>query len=326
MIFTCANLRNKKCDIKVCGGDGSSSLNKILLNEEELKIETIRLIECSLTKECVNVVIFLSEAYKKKKELFLEYSWLQNNKKLEDEDRVEKANKDCIVIFDKLNYFVKCDSNPENTFEGRFDGTYDMSTIYHAGIYLISPTTKTVLSLAKIQTVFFERMASYQKNFDLTFGLTDNTVASIFTINRKKFYKIVKQLFNKKEQYEGGPDPLPWPSILRTMKSEELNWKQVADLFIGGEEADDEDASSDWSEGSEEEDDEEDDDAEFADLVEEEEEEEEEELEEESEEDVEEEEEEEEEDEAFNTSLDSPKKRKYDSDSTDENEPKKVKL
>ena len=141
-------------------------------------------------------------------------------------------------------------------------------------------------------------------------------------------------MFNKQEQYEGGPDPLPWPSILRTMKNENLNWKQVAELFVGGEEADEEDASSDWSEGSSEEE-EEDDDAEFDELVEEEEEEEVEEASEEDDTEEEEEEEEEEEDpnqlwESDGTWLgpmpDVSSKRKYDSDSTDETSPKKVKL
>ena len=324
MIFTCANLRNKKCNIKVDGGDGTSSLNKVMLNDEELHITDIRMIESSLTKEHVNIVVFLSQPYKKKNELFLEYSWLQHNKKLEDEDRVETANKDCCTLFDKLPCFTKCDT--ENTFEGRFDGTYDMSVIYNTGEYLISPTTKTVLSLKNVESVFFERMASYQKNFDITFGQSGGNTSSIFTINRKKFYKVVKETLKDKEQYEGGPDPLPWPSMLRTMKNEQLNWKKVAELFIGGEEDDDDDVSSDWAEGSEEEDDDEDDDAEFADLVDEEEEEEE--VEEESEDDFTEEEvEEEEEEDIFDIEeCNSPKKRKYDSDSTDETEPKKTKL
>ena len=322
MIFTCANLRNKKCEIKVGGDDEKSS---ILLNDEEIKVKTISLIECSLTKEYVNVVVFLSEQYKKKHELFLEYSWLQNNKKLDDEDRVEKANKDCILLFDKLSCFSKCDMHSSNNFEGRFDGTYDMATIFNVGHYLVSPTTKTLLDLKKVNALFFERMASYQKNFDITFGLTDNTVSSIFTINRKTFYKVVKSMFNELPQYEGGPDPLPWPQILKTMKSDNLSWKEVSDMFLGGDEEADEDGSSDWSEGSEEE---EDDDEEFDNMVDEEEEEDEEEVSEDDEEEEDEEElsEDDEEEEEDMTTVDDTGKRKYDSDSTDENEPKKIKL
>ena len=41
MIFSCSNLRNKKCTFKVEGGDGTSSLNKIYLNEEELHVKSI---------------------------------------------------------------------------------------------------------------------------------------------------------------------------------------------------------------------------------------------------------------------------------------------
>jgi len=98
MIFTCSNLRNKKCNIKVHGGDGTSSIHKIKLNDEELFVEKIRFVECSLRKEHVNVVLILSQDYKKKSSLFLEYSWLQHNKKLEDEDRVEISNKECCKI------------------------------------------------------------------------------------------------------------------------------------------------------------------------------------------------------------------------------------
>ena len=50
----------------------------------------------------INFVPIRGLQKKKKGELFLEYSWLQHYKKLDDEERVEKANKDCCVLFDKL--------------------------------------------------------------------------------------------------------------------------------------------------------------------------------------------------------------------------------
>jgi len=323
MIFTCANLRNKKCEIKVVGGDGVSALNKIYLNKDELYVEKIRFIECSLTKEHVNVVLFLSQDYKKKKELFLEYSWLQHNKKLEDDERVETSNEECCVLFDKLTYFKKIDIN--KLIQGRFDGTYDMGTIYNTGDYLICPSTKKILQLEEVTAVFFERMSSYQKNFDVTFCSGEDNTTQVFTINRKKYYKVLREILKEKCVFEGGPDPLPWSSMLKTKREQELTWKMLAEVYITSVEAGDEDVSSDWSEGSEEEDYEEDDDTEFDNLVakEEETEEEVEESESEEEEDYEEEEDEEEEDEDFDSS---PKKRKYDSDSTDESNPKKIKL
>lgn len=346
MNFTCANLRNKKCVIKVSGGDGTSSLNKLYLNDEELHYDKIRFVECSLSKEHVNVVILLSQEYKKKKELFLEYSWLQHNKKMEDEERVEVANEECCVLFDKLPSFLKVAD--EESFEGRFDGTYDMGKVYNAGDYLLCPTTKKILDLNTVDAVYFERMSSYQKNFDITFCYGENSTTSIFTVNRKKYYKVVQGMLEKKEVYEGGPDPLPMPGMLKVKKEQKLTWKQLSDMFLGSEDQEADDGSSDWSEGSEEEDDEEDDDAEFDNLVEEEEEEiegevSESESEDEDEEDEEFDEKEDEEDFGVllnNTvSIPSPiakvidemntvenNKRKYDSDSTDESQPKRVKL
>lgn len=306
------------------GGDGTSSLNKITLNDEELFVENIRFVECSLTKEHVNVVLILSQDYKKKSSLFLEYSWLQHNKKLEDEDRVEISNKECCTLLDKLPNFKKV-STEDKHFEGRFDGTYDMGMIYDTGDYLICPTTKQILQLSKVEAVFLERMSSYQKNFDVTFCFNDN-VSSIFTVNRKKYYNVLRTILKDKEVYEGGPDPLVWPAMLKTKKQNDLSWKRLAELYLGSGDVEEEDVSSDWSEGSEDSEEEEDDDEEFDNLVVEEEEEE---VSEESEEFEESEEEEEEEEEEDDLGLDwdvSPKKRKYDSDSTDESEPKKVKL
>lgn len=297
-------------------GDGTSSLNKIKLNDEELIVEKIRFVECSLRKEHVNVVLILSQDYKKKSFLFLEYSWLQHNKKLEDEDRVEISNKECCILFDKLPNFKKV-STEDNHFEGRFDGTYDMGIIYDTGDYLICPTTKQILELRKVEAVFLERMSSYQKNFDVTFCFNDN-VSSIFTVNRKKYYNVLRTMLKGKEVYEGGPDPLVWPAMLKMKKQENFSWKRLAEVYLGCGDVEDEDASSDWSGGSEDSEEEEEDDEEFDNLVVEEEEEE---VSEESEES----EEEEEEEDGLDWDV-SPKKRKYDSDSTDENEPKKVKL
>ena len=319
MLFTCANLRNKKCEIKV---DLNNDSPKIFLNDEEIMVDKIRFVECSLTKEHVNVVLLLSKEYKKKKELFMEHSWLQHNKKLEDDERVETSNKECCMLFEKLHDFKKI-STDDPHFEGRFDGTYDMADIFDSGDFLLCPGTKQIVDLSKVDAVFFERMSSYQKNFDVTLAHKDDSTTSIFTINRKKYFNLLRQMVKGKEIYEGGPDPLPWAIMLKTKKEKNLSWKELSNLYIASNGGDEEDESSDWSEGT---DDETDDDAEFDEAIEDVEEEEEvTEEEEEEEEDVTDEEEEEyftEEDDEYDTSN----KRKYDTDSTDENEPKRVKL
>lgn len=312
MNFTIANLRNKKCTVKVVAGDGVSSCNKVFLNDEELNVEKIRFVECSLTKEFVNVVLFLSNEYKKKTELFLEFSWLGNYKKLDDNERVEEANKNCCILFEKISNFKKV--NEDQSFDGRIDGTYDLATLYYTGDYLVAPDVKKIIPLHDVSTCFFERMASYQKNFDLSLISTSDDITTVYTVNRKKFYKIIRIMLEKKEIYEGGPDPLPWPSILKTKKNNELTWKQIYDLYIGGDDVADEDESSDWSQGSSSE---EDDDAEFDDLVEEEEEEDVQEVVSESSED------EQEEEDDFDDDFSN--KRKYES-SDDEGGNKKLKL
>lgn len=60
-------------------------------------------------------------------------------------------------------------------------------------------------------------------------------------------------MFTGIQLYEGGADPLPWPSILKAMKKDNRSWKEIADelLVDVNEEID----VSEWSEDSEEEDD-----------------------------------------------------------------------
>jgi hypothetical protein len=258
----------------------------------------------------------------------MEYSWLQHNKKLEDDERVEISNKECCMLFDKINDFKKI-STDDPHFEGRFDGTYDMAEVYNSGDFLICPGTKQLVDLSTVDAVFFERMSSYQKNFDVSFAHKDNSITSIFTINRKNSFKVLRQMVKEKEVYEGGPDPLPWAIMLKTKKEKKVSWEELSNIYIGSTAADEEDESSDWSEASDEEDD---DDADFDEAVEDEEEEEDD-IEDDEEDDDDEEEEEEEDDIEDDEEDDdeeeyqfSPKKRKYDSDSTDEIEPKKVKL
>ena len=111
-------------------------------------------------------------------------------------------------------------------------------------------------------------MASYLRNFDVTFCFEGTETISIFTVNRKLYQNKTKKLLSSFKNYEAGADPLPWPTIKKSKKKDNLNWQQISQLFIDNcEESEEEE--SEWTEGSEEEESEEEED--FEDLVDEEE-------------------------------------------------------
>lgn len=301
-MFSCSNLRNKKCNIKV-------ENDSVLLNDESIEVQKAWFLPCSLSRENATVVVKLATPYKKKSELFLDYSWLHHNKSMEDEDRVEEANNTCVSAMENIPYEKV---NEKEFFEGRFENTYDMTNIYKCGNFLVAPKAKKLLDLNSLRVVFLERMASYLRNFDITFGFDNAETVSIYTVNRKLFYRGVRSMFTDTSLHEGSPDPLPWPQIKKHMTKDKLGWQQVAQLYIGVEEEDDED-ESEWTEESESEGDDDDD---LVDLVDE------------GEESAFEEEtsEEEEEEDEEDYESDEQRKRSLSDVTTEERSPKKIKL
>lgn len=241
MNCVCTNLRNRKYVLKENKGTG------VWLNDEPILVTKFFYDPCTLTKEHFNVVAVLSEEYKKKTHLFLDSSWF----KVHDDDAtaVEQLNESMLEMLKSTG----CELEELTAkFEGRLDGTYDMNTVYLTKHCLVSPYAKKVVPLAPVKAVFYERMGSYQKNFDL--ALCGDSVYHIYAVNRKLYYNVLKAFFSI-EQYEGGADPLPWPTMMKEKKKG--SWEAVAAMFTGVEE-EEEDDCSEWSESQEEEDDDDD--------------------------------------------------------------------
>lgn len=252
-MFSISNLRNKKCTLRV-------ENSTLYINDDAVKDKNIWILPCSLSSEFVSVIVQLEEKYLKKTTLFLEHSWLKNYKKIkEDEDKVDSAN---LFVKTLLENKETTTIEDENEIEGRFDSVFDMSYIYKCGTWLISPTVRMLVDLSKLETVVFERMASYQKNFDITLCFSDNSTQQILTVERKTYYKICKEIFTG--ALEGGPDPLNWQVILREKKRQNISWKETLKMFLQTDETDVDDGGSEWEGNSESE---EDDDEDLEDLV-----------------------------------------------------------
>lgn len=253
-MFSISNLRNKKCTLRV-------ENSTLYINDDAVKDKNIWILPCSLSSEFVSVIVQLEEKYLKKTTLFLEHSWLKNYKKIkEDEDKVDSANKFVNTLLENKETSMIDD---ENEIEGRFDSVFDMSSVYKCGTWLISPSVRILVDLSNLENVVFERMASYQKNFDITFCFRDNTTQQLLTVERKTYYNVCKTIFT--DIMEGGPDPLNWPIILREKKRQKLSWKETLKMFLQTDESDLDDVGSEWEGNSESEED--DDDEELDNLV-----------------------------------------------------------
>ena len=247
-MFAISNLRNNKCNLRV-------ENSTLYINDDAVKDKNIWVLPCSLSSEFVSVIVQLEEKYLKKTTLFLEHSWLKNYKKIkEDEDKVDSANKFVNTLFENKEISMIDD---ENEIEGRFDSVFDMSSVYKCGTWLISPSVRILVDLSNLELVVFERMASYQKNFDITFCFSDNTTQQLLTVERKTYYNVCKTIFT--DVLEGGPDPLNWQIILREKKRQKISWKETMKMFLQTDESDLDDVGSEWDgeESSEEDDDEE---------------------------------------------------------------------
>lgn len=278
MNFTVANLRNKKVVL-------TATQDTISLNGEKLNVTEMACADCTLKKEHFNLVLKLEAPWNKKDVLFLDSkSWVKESKNDDDDEAAIERIRNPIVkmLADVASSIMISHMSEESSFQGRMEGTFDMAKIYVTSTAIISPTVKVYIPTGTIRYVFFERMSSYQKNFDLTFAGI-KSVHQINAVNRKEFYrKVLNNIVKKYEMnyYEGGPDPLPWNQLLKAKQRENKTWQEMIDTYLQLEEVEEEEASSDWEDESEDE--EEDDDDDFDACVDEEEEEEEE-IEEESE-------------------------------------------
>lgn len=252
MNCVCSNLRNKKVLLE-------SQESSLYLNKEKIDLECVFFQNCSGTYEFFEVVLQLKSPWNKKNVIFLNSSWLKKaSKSLEDNELIDNLNDLGSSILKEYN---PIELEVGKSFQGRVEGTFEMTSVYFINKCLIAPGVRLFKSLHTLEAVFFERMASYQKDFDLTFCM-GNEVLTVNSVTRKLFYKTVKSLFTE-NVYEGGPEPLQWPTLLKEKKKHNLSWADIHAKF-GADDEEEDDEDSDWSEESQEDDD----DAEFDEAVE----------------------------------------------------------
>jgi hypothetical protein len=187
-----------------------------------------------------------------KTEYIFRRSWL--NKPLIKSD-------DDLAVVTELNKAMK-DIGPkgvkvlEEGFEGRVDRTFDQSTIWLEDSTILSPEAKLYMPLDKVDVVFFERLTSYTRSFDLTMVMGTSQF-SISAIQRKKYLKFIQEKLKGREVYETGPDPIPWDAMFKRKKQDGLSWKELYEIIT--EQESEEEEVSDWSPGNTDEEEEEED-------------------------------------------------------------------
>ena len=228
------------------------------MDDIELKdIKKTYFFPCSLTSGDAYLTIQFGSAPKNdgKKVYFFRRNWL--NKPITASDDDEAVVKELNYGLSSIVKHPYSFGEPINSgFEGRIDKTFEMSKIYDGGDVLISPQAKLFMEKKNIDAVFLERLTSYTRTFDATIIFGDSKLG-ISSIQRKKDIKYVKKTFRDVGCYETGPDPLPWNDMFKRKRQDKLRWDQLHTIIT---EVDDEseDDSSEWEEGqTEEEDDEE---------------------------------------------------------------------
>ena len=240
--FTCVNARKKSITIEKKDGtliaDGNPLQN----------IETIYIFPCTLSIGDCEVVISCRDAthINNKTEVYLRRNWCNQplGKFTDDEDdkSVAHLNESIVDLFDGQNIVTLSES-----FEGRVEKTFDMSNVYVTDTHIVSPNAKTILPLKSCDAVFLERVTSYTRTFDVTFICGEKTF-TIGSVQRKMYLQFVKNALKQYGVYETGPDPIPWPQMMRRKSKDNLTWKQMHDMITRSDNTSDED-ESEWEEG-----------------------------------------------------------------------------
>jgi len=239
----CTNARKKSYNFTVV--DGKLFADDCVLEN----IQKVYYFPCTLTEGDTEIVVRFSSpsAVNNKTELYLRRNWCSQptGKFTEDEDdkAVAELNASVLKLFDGHDVVTLT-----NGFDGRVEKTFDMSTVFVADNCLVSPNAKMMFSLDACNAVFLERVTSYTRTFDVTFVTGDVKIFSISSVQRKLHMNAVKDAFQKYGVYETGPDPIPWPLMLKRKTVDNLTWKQMHELISGGDNTSGDD-ESEWEEG-----------------------------------------------------------------------------
>lgn len=228
--------------------------NKLQWNGQDFDSQDIYYVPSSLTDEFVELMITRPG----QKPLYIKKTWL--SKDTDDIDEVTTLNSTTLDIINKVNITVQLLG--ENV-DARLDGSTSMSKLYFNTKELVCPEKYYVQNASDIDVVFYERVTSYTKTFDISLVLKTGKVKTHSCVNRKlltKFSDWAKA--NELKVFQTGPDPLPWGQIFKLKKTDDLTWKDI-DEMLNPEISEDDDESE--YELSEEEDDDDYDSADFED-------------------------------------------------------------
>ena len=234
MEFNCSNLRQKKTTL--VNTDGC-----VTANGDVLDIAHLYYRKCTGTYEHIELVIELNEKWNKKDVLFLNASWLRRTKKkCSDGECITQLNEAASKIYSGIPA-----TELKNYFEGKIQGTFQLSHIFDVNGKIIAPAVSIIKDVSSQKTLFLERMASYQRNFDIALCL-DDAVFLISSINRKQYAKYISsQGFEHFTRYIGGADPINWTAAIKTKKKENLTWENISERYAIVDEVNDSD-DSDW--------------------------------------------------------------------------------
>jgi hypothetical protein len=210
------------------------------INGTQLDVKKKWLSPCTLTLAHSTVVLLLNTPYNGKSVLFLERDWtVQASDKEDDFELVTTHNKEIQNHFENLDVL-------EEGIDAAVGAS--MSTVYISEDYWVAPSCKWLLDMSKVDAVFFERMCSYTRTFDIVFCGGNNTLDTLNSVSRKKDHGKVMELLTKScAVYSTGPDPLDWKDLIRFKKNQHT-WKEVAD-YANSQEDGSEESDEEWIQG-----------------------------------------------------------------------------
>lgn len=246
MQLTSTTYKNKPYELK-------SEDGKLYMGDVEMKdVKHVYFSPCSLRQGDAYLLFVFDTAPQKdgKKEYFFRRNWLKKPiTKSDDDIQVVNELNDAMMALTKVEVL-------KDGFQGRVDHTFNHSAIWVRNNAIISVEAKLYIPLDTVDVIFLERLTTYTRSFDVTLIIGTSTF-SISAIQRKMYLASVKKAFMYgAEIYETGPDPIPWDSMFKRKKEDNLTWKDMHRLI--SEQESEEDDVSDWAPGNTDESEEED--------------------------------------------------------------------
>lgn len=217
---------------------------KFFLNEENLLSHKIYFVPATLTTEFAYVAVVLNDESMRKKYgecIFLKSSsWLKKQTDEEnDTEIVEELNHNIKSYLKTNDLNIKVEAIPGSKME--------QDDVFIVDNQALCPMLNFYFNFENVDVIFYERLTSYTKTFDITFVMKNKKRVSLSLVDRKKYLSIMDKYFeeNKVEVVKTGPDPVMWNDAYERHFKYQLDWSQV--YMVESETEDDDD---EWHAGS----------------------------------------------------------------------------